>query len=340
MFDNSNDSDSGTDTAGTAGVDRGVFVTIEGIDGAGESTVAKALSACFTPTGTLGTDTDFLHPVNRAIDDVRDALADMRSSGEVVLPPGVTETAFPTDTDRGECARECIEKAADPTAGHVSPFLVQYRSAVDLQYETARTVDPALAQGELLIADRYTDSLRAYQSVRNSEAFDRPENARESVERSLGDWERTPDLTLWLDPNPVEARRRRSGGSPAPAGVDDRGFMRRVTNRYVDLWRDTDRVVRVKTNQPIGDVIRECAAQVAARLPTRATGLRRALFDDSPSAQAQAGITDALTDRTTDRTVPFEGSSRLNPTERPVPEGFETLRDRLRRERLSGLSVE
>jgi dTMP kinase len=291
------------------------------------------------------------------IDDVRDALADMRSSGEVVLPPGVTETAFPTDTKHGERARNTIVRAADPTAGHVSAFLVQYRSAVDLQYETARTVDPALAQGELLIADRYTDSLRAYQSVRNAESFDRPENARESVERSLGDWERTPDLTLWLDPNPVEARRRRSGGPPAPAGVDDRQFMRRVTNRYVDLWRDGDRVRRVKTNQPIGDVIRECAAQVAATLPTRATGLRRALFDDSPEAQAQAGVADGLGESPSVKTAPgitdwgddpitgvpnntiTFGEDGFGERARSTPEGFETLRDRLR-ERLSGLSHE
>ncbi len=112
--------------------DTGVFVCLEGGEGAGKSTQAKLLAGWLTEQGH----------------DVR-----------LTFEPG--------DTPVGHRLRGIV---LDPATGDLSPHTEALLYAADKAEHVATVVRPALDRGEVVITDRYVDSSLAYQGAGGLEA--------------------------------------------------------------------------------------------------------------------------------------------------------------------------
>jgi dTMP kinase len=118
----------------------------------------------------------------------------------------------------------------------------------DRAQHLARLVRPALAEGKIVVVDRFEDSSWAYQGARGVPDADLI-RLREIV---LGDFK--PDLTLVLDMDPeeslrrVEARNALLGAAFLETRFDQEvlGFHRKVRQRFQEIARkEPDRVVMI-----------------------------------------------------------------------------------------------
>jgi dTMP kinase len=105
----------------------GVFIALEGGEGAGKSTQAKELAAWLTGEGY-----------------------------EVVL------THEPGDTDLGQKLRGIV---LDPNTGNISHRAEALLYAADKAEHVDHLVAPALSRGAVVVTDRYVDSTLAYQGA-------------------------------------------------------------------------------------------------------------------------------------------------------------------------------
>ncbi len=142
----------------------GLFIAFEGGDGAGKSTQVRLLA---------------------------DAL---RSAGRAV-----TVTRQPGGTELGQAIRDLVLHG-----DHVSPRAEALLFAADKAHHVDVLVGPALARGEVVITDRYTDSSVAYQGAGRDlgavEVHDLQMWAVDGLQ---------PDLTVVVDISAQEGRRRR-----------------------------------------------------------------------------------------------------------------------------------
>jgi len=165
----------------------GLFITVEGIDGAGKSTHIESLRAWFTGRG---------HTV------------------QVTREPGGTELA--------ETLRELVLQR--PMDALTEALLVFAARRDHLQ----QRIEPALARGEVVIGDRFTDATFAYQG--GGRGFDA------QVLATLEHWVqagRQPQLTLWFElPADEAARRRGAVRAPDRFESQDVAFFERVIAGY------------------------------------------------------------------------------------------------------------
>ncbi|MGY6629302.1 MAG: dTMP kinase [Oceanicaulis sp.] len=106
---------------------RGRFITLEGGEGAGKTTLARALSQALTTRGL-----------------------------EIVL------TREPGGTPNAEALRTLLVEGDPGRWSPVSETLLLYAARED---HVRRLIAPALARGAWVICDRFSDSTRAYQGV-------------------------------------------------------------------------------------------------------------------------------------------------------------------------------
>lgn len=165
----------------------GLFITVEGIDGAGKSTHIESLRAWFAARG---------HTV------------------QVTREPGGTELA--------ETLRELVLQR--PMDALTEALLVFAARRDHLQ----QRIEPALARGEVVIGDRFTDATFAYQG--GGRGFDA------QVLATLEHWVqagRQPQLTLWFElPADEAARRRGAVRAPDRFESQDVAFFERVIAGY------------------------------------------------------------------------------------------------------------
>jgi dTMP kinase len=188
----------------------GRFITLEGPDGAGKTMQAQRLAESLRDEGL-----------------------------RVVL------TREPGGTPLGERIRDLL---LDPTApGHGPQVDALLFNAARAQH-VAELIRPALAQGAVVVCDRFVDSTLAYQGYGGG--LDVEELARVSAWASDG---LVPDLTILLD-LPVDAGLARRAGGPAAGRTrfedearHDRAFHERVRAGFLalaarepDRWRIVD----------------------------------------------------------------------------------------------------
>jgi dTMP kinase len=178
---------------------RGRFITLEGIEGAGKSTVAAALAAA------------------------------LRAHGLTVVA-----TREPGGTPLAERLREVVlQRGTERIAPEAETLLMFAARAVHVE----NLIRPALARGEWVICDRYTDATRAYQGGGRGVSASFIETLSGEV---LGYF--TPDLTLLLD-LPVmtgleraHARRRAAGDGDVDRFESETvAFFDRVRARYLEI---------------------------------------------------------------------------------------------------------
>jgi dTMP kinase len=113
-------------------------------------------------------------------------------------------------------------------------------------------IDPFLAEGGVVLSDRYDASSLAYQSVSSGG------ESRDAVEwiRSLNRYVRRPDLTIVLDVSPEIASERRAHRGEAAQLYEQNEVQRALAAFYKDLAKHmpNDRVVVIDASGPVEEV--------------------------------------------------------------------------------------
>lgn len=126
----------------------------------------------------------------------------------------------------------------------------------------SRRIQPALAAGDWVMCDRFTDSTRVYQGIAGGLGLPRVERLHKAAFGSL-----RPDLTLILDV-PVEVgltRRRQAAGGNRYEAMD-REFHERVRRGFLALaGREPERCVVIDATRGEDAVARDIRAAVARR---------------------------------------------------------------------------
>ncbi|MCU4801237.1 dTMP kinase [Halobacteria archaeon HArc-gm2] len=201
-----------------------MLITLEGLDGSGKTSAWESL---------------------RDGDGTRDD----------AVPDDAVFTREPTETWYGEAVERSIgDDDADPLA---ELFLYTADHAAHL----ADTVRPALADGRVVVSDRYSDSRYAYQGATLSDALDDPLTYVQDVHAP---WTRPPDATVYLDVDP-ETAAERSGATNKFETADYLADVRANYERLVEA--EPDRFVRVDASQPQAEVLDEVHETVASLLP-------------------------------------------------------------------------
>lgn len=174
----------------------GVFVVLEGIDGAGTTTQTERLVRALQERGVAayGTREPSDGPVGRLLRQVL--------TGQIALPESVESPRW---------AELALLFSAD-RLDHLN-----------------REILPRLARGECVVCDRYDHSTIAYQS-----AFARDSGVVGWL-RSLNRFARRPDLTVVLDVSPAEARARRERRAGGRELFDDDDLQARLAAFYASI---------------------------------------------------------------------------------------------------------
>ncbi|MES2912526.1 MAG: dTMP kinase [Pseudomonadota bacterium] len=173
----------------------GLFISFEGIDGAGKSTHIDALAEAFRMAGRA-----------------------------------VTLTREPGGTPLAEKLRVMVlNDAMDP----LTESLLIFAGRRD---HLANIITPALARGEVVLCDRFTDATFAYQG--GGRGFDIPtlQMLEQWVQGTESDQSPIqPQLTVWFDLSPEEAAKRLAGARvPDKFEAQPVEFFRRVAQGYSD----------------------------------------------------------------------------------------------------------
>ena len=201
---------------------RGLFITLEGIEGAGKSTVVQWLGEWLRECG---------HVVR------------------VTREPGGTELAE-------QVRRIVLERGREQVSAEAETLLMFAARAIHLD----NLIRPALAAGEWVVSDRFTDATRAYQGAGRGVDGAWIEAIAARVHAGLA-----PDCTLLLD-LPVSAglsRARARRGEADRIEAETEAFFERVRAGYLALeQREPERIRRIDAAAPVAAV----QAQVRAAL--------------------------------------------------------------------------
>jgi dTMP kinase len=169
--------------------------------------------------------------------------------------PDAVFTREPTDDSwYGEAVQRSL---ADDDADPVAELFLYTADHAD---HLSRVVRPALADGKLVISDRYTDSRYAYQGATLEGEVRRP---LEYVRGIHVPFTREPDLTIYLDVDPETAAAR----SDAANKFERTEFLSRVRDNYERLIdNQPDRFVRVDASRSPEEVIDRVERAIAGRM--------------------------------------------------------------------------
>jgi dTMP kinase len=160
--------------------------------------------------------------------------------------PDATFTREPTDSWYGEAVGRSM---ADPDA---DPLAELFLYTADHANHLSETVRPALADGDLVISDRYSDSRFAYQGATLARSDAGVRRPLEYVRGIHAAFSRAPDATIYLDLDPKTAAER--------AGRTDKferdGYLAAVGDNYERLIdAEPDRFHRVDAARAPEDVV-------------------------------------------------------------------------------------
>lgn len=221
----------------TSPIDKGIFITFEGPDGSGKTTQIARLAGWLRDHGRE--PVLLRQPGGTALGErIRAILLDSRSRVGEIAP--LTELAL-MFADRAQSIREIIL--------------------------------PALAAGNIVLCDRYTDSSEAYQGSGRELGSERVL----AVHRAVCD-DLQPDLTILLLPDVEAALQRakvRNEQAHAADGIDENrfeaegeAFYRRVHAAYVAIaQREPQRVQRIDGDDSIEIVEERVRAIALGRFP-------------------------------------------------------------------------
>ena len=194
---------------------QGIFISFEGIDGAGKSSHIHAVADAF------------------------------RRQGHTVV-----QTREPGGTTLAEKLRDMVlHDAMDPLCEALLVFAAR-------RDHLQQVIEPALARGDVVLCDRFTDATFAYQGGGRGFDLQVLSQLEQWVQALPGGGLRQPGLTLWFELDPAIAAQRL-----AQARVPDRfesqpqAFFRQVHDAYAARAQaDAQRFVRIAADAPMDSV--------------------------------------------------------------------------------------
>jgi dTMP kinase len=125
-----------------------------------------------------------------------------------------------------------------------------------------RVIAPALARGEVVLCDRFTDATFAYQGHGRGQDLALLAQLEAAVQGGL-----QPDITLWFDVEPARAAERRARARAADRfEAEDLVFFERVRAGYLARMADArGRFVRIDSSQEPAHVRHQIDDALAAR---------------------------------------------------------------------------
>jgi dTMP kinase len=167
--------------------------------------------------------------------------------------PEFVRTREPTETWYGEAVNRSV---GDDDADSLAELFLY---TADHANHLSETVRPALADGKVVVSDRYSDSRYAYQAVSIEDHVKRPLEYIRGIHQP---WTRPPDATLYFDVDP-ETGAARSG---ATNKFEQAAFLSRVQRNYERLFdAEPERFVRIDASRSPEAVI-DSAVDAVERL--------------------------------------------------------------------------
>lgn len=210
---------------------RGLFITLEGLDGSGKTTQIKRLAAWMQKRG--------LAPV-------------------VTRQPGGTAT--------GDRIRELL---LDSGSGGLAPLAEMALMFADRAQAIREVIEPALAAGKIVLCDRFTDSTEAYQGggreLGSAPVLEMHRLICGELQPDL------TLLLLPSVKTSLERARRRNDRVTAQSGKDEgrfeqeqEAFYRRVWEKYREIaHREPERVVLIEGELGVDEVQEQIVEAVA-----------------------------------------------------------------------------
>lgn len=206
---------------------QGLFITLEGIEGAGKSTVARWVREWLD---------------RRAI--------------------RVTLTREPGGTALAERVRQVVLERGEERLSPVTETLLMFAAR---GIHVDNLIRPALARGDWVVCDRFTDATLAYQGGGRGIDPSWIESLASLVQAGL-----RPDCTLLLDlpvPQGLERARSRHAAATDRFEAEAQAFFERVRAAYLELAsREPKRIRVIDASVPLEAVERQVAA-VLEQLP-------------------------------------------------------------------------
>ena len=206
------------------GIPLGKFITLEGSDRSGKTTQAHLLR-------------------------------------EYLLAKGIPYVSVrePGGTDLGEALRRLL---LDPARADIDPLAELFLFAAVRTQLVREVIRPALAGGQVVLVERYTDSTVAYQGYGLGIDL--------GVVDLVNRWAAGgtfPDLTIMLDADPVSLGDRRSHAANDRIERRDLAFQRRVREGYLACAaRDPGRVSVIDAARDVFAIHRDIVARVETTL--------------------------------------------------------------------------
>lgn len=206
---------------------RGFFIALEGSDGSGKTTVLNGIKTHFAKQG---------------------------------IP--VLYTREPGGTPIAEKIRDIL---LDPAHQEMAPMTEALLYAASRAQHVREVIFPALAEGKILLSDRFVLSSLVYQGIARGVGLEEVAAINNYATEGL-----EPDLTLFLDVDPLTVLRRK-----ADQVEQDRlekagdAFFQNVYNGYQQALATMKNVVIVDAAKPSDEVIAEAWKAIDCALSRR-----------------------------------------------------------------------
>jgi len=220
----------------------GVFITFEGLDGSGKTTQLRKLAAWLEQLGHT-----------------------------------VVTTRNPGGTPLGERVRGLLlDSRTESAIGQIAPITELALMFADRAQSIAQVIRPGIADGKIVLCDRYTDSSEAYQGGGRGIGSERVLALHQAVCENF-----QPEMTILLLP-PLEIAlpraRRRNTRATSAQGTDENRFETeddlffvRVHEKYREIAaRDAHRVVLIEDDASIDEIHARVVDAVTRRFPSLA----------------------------------------------------------------------
>jgi dTMP kinase len=220
----------------------GLFVTFEGVEGAGKTTQLKLTEAWLQ-----------LLPYQ--------------------VKPQVKTTREPGGTELGTGIRALLLQG-----GEVSDRAELLLLMADRAHHVETVIKPSLAQGYIVLCDRYYDSTIAYQGYGRGMDLEQIEQINRIATNGL-----QPDLTLWFDLDVTVglSRAKLVSGQPDRMERLDLDFHQRVAQGFRELAeQEHERIVRIDASQNPDQI----QSQIQAHIHTAIKSFLNPLADHESTA--------------------------------------------------------
>jgi dTMP kinase len=200
------------------------FVVIEGLEGAGKSTAVATVLAWLQAKGF-----------------------------------DVVQTREPGGTPLAEQIRTLVKAVQDEAIAPETELLLMYAARSQL---LANVIRPALARGQVVLADRHDLSSRAYQGGGRQIAAEVIDQIRAVVVKDT-----RPDLTLYLDIDPeIGLKRASARGELDRIEQEKLDFFKRTRQKYLEIAATDPSIVVIDAAKPLEQVQKSLTDALSAWL--------------------------------------------------------------------------